>query len=83
MASMEFTGLRYPRGTSRIRLAAAVPDAYDRGMSDPGADGEVPEVRGPVLSLVLLLTGRTVVVPALTGAGALTIAEELGLAPRG
>ena len=42
--------------------------------------GEGPEIRGPVLSLLLLLTGRPAVVPQLSGAGATALAERLSTA---
>ena len=38
-----------------------------------------PEVRGPALTLLLLLTGRSVVVPRLEGRGATILAERLSL----
>ena len=41
--------------------------------------GEGPEIRGPVLALLLLLTGRSVVVPQLEGEGATVLAERLAL----
>jgi uncharacterized protein (TIGR03083 family) len=37
--------------------------------------GAGPELRGPVLALLLLLTGRRVVLPQLDGPGALTLRE--------
>lgn len=39
--------------------------------------GEGPETRGPVLALLLLLTGRPVVLPQLQGPGAVILAERL------
>jgi hypothetical protein len=39
--------------------------------------GEGPELRGPVLSLLLLLTGRQVVLPELEGPGAAVLTERL------
>ncbi|KRE99075.1 hypothetical protein ASG88_15175 [Nocardioides sp. Soil777] len=39
-----------------------------------------PEVRGPVLALLLLITGRPVVLPQLEGEGAGVLAERLRLA---
>ncbi len=39
--------------------------------------GEGPEIRGPVLALLLLLTGRPVVLPQLEGPGATALAERL------
>jgi uncharacterized protein (TIGR03083 family) len=39
--------------------------------------GEGSEIRGPVLSLLLLLTGRRVVLPQLEGPGAAVLAERL------
>lgn len=39
--------------------------------------GEGPELRGPVLSLLLLLTGRQVVLPELAGPGAAVLTERL------
>jgi uncharacterized protein (TIGR03083 family) len=41
--------------------------------------GEGPEIRGPVLTLLLLLTGRSVVIPQLDGEGATALAERLAL----
>ena len=41
--------------------------------------GEGPEIRGPVLALLLLLTGRPVVIPQLDGDGATTLATQLGV----
>lgn len=41
--------------------------------------GDGPEIRGPVLALLLLLTGRAVVVPQLEGEGSATLAERLAL----
>lgn len=42
--------------------------------------GEGPEVRGPVLALLLLLTGRPVVLPQLDGEGATALVERLAVA---
>ena len=42
--------------------------------------GEGPEIRGPVLALLLLLTGRPVVLPQLSGEGATALADQLALA---
>ena len=41
--------------------------------------GEGPEIRGPVLALLLLLTGRPVVIPELSGDGTTALAAHLGL----
>jgi uncharacterized protein (TIGR03083 family) len=41
--------------------------------------GQGPEIRGPVLALLLLLTGRSVVLPQLDGEGAIALAERLAL----
>ena len=42
--------------------------------------GEGPEVRGPVLALLMLLTGRPVVLPQLSGEGADALVERVALA---
>lgn len=42
--------------------------------------GEGPEIRGPVLALLLLLTGRPVVLPQLEGEGATALVERLRIA---
>jgi uncharacterized protein (TIGR03083 family) len=44
--------------------------------------GEGPEVRGPVLALLLLLTGRSVVLPQLEGEGVAALSERLAAARR-
>lgn len=42
--------------------------------------GDGPEIRGPVLALLLLLTGRPVVLPQLEGEGATALVERLRIA---
>ena len=44
--------------------------------------GEGSEVRGPVLALLLLLTGRSVVLPQLEGEGVAALSERLAAARR-
>jgi uncharacterized protein (TIGR03083 family) len=44
--------------------------------------GDGPEIRGPVLALLLLLTGRPAVIPQLDGEGATTLATRLGARDR-
>ena len=73
------------RGSRKAKVFASVP--YE-GLSLTATDtdwsvGWGPEVRGPVLSLLLLLTGRRVVLPQLTGEGATVLAERLALDPTG
>jgi uncharacterized protein (TIGR03083 family) len=41
--------------------------------------GGGPEIRGPVLALLLLLTGRPVVIPELSGDGRTALSADLGL----
>ena len=43
------------------------------------AVGDGPEIRGPVLALLLLLTGRPAVIPQLDGEGATTLATPLAV----
>jgi hypothetical protein len=43
-----------------------------------GRDG--PEIRGPILAILLLLTGRTAGYTELAGPGAAALAATLGLA---
>lgn len=70
------------RGSRKAKVFRAVP--YD-GLRLVGTDtdwtvGEGPEVRGTVLALLLLVTGRPVVLPQLEGGGAGVLAERLRLA---
>ena len=39
--------------------------------------GEGPEIRGPILSILMLLTGRLVCLPQLTGEGAIALKDQL------
>ena len=43
------------------------------------AVGDGPEIQGPVLALLLLLTGRPVMIPQLEGEGATTLVARLGI----
>lgn len=43
--------------------------------------GEGPEIRGPILAILLLLTGRTAGYADLAGPGAATLGAALGVAP--
>jgi hypothetical protein len=44
------------------------------------AVGDGPEIRGPILAILLLLTGRTAGYTELAGPGAAALAATLGLA---
>ncbi|WP_107773952.1 maleylpyruvate isomerase family mycothiol-dependent enzyme [Nocardioides sediminis] len=70
------------RGTRKAKVFTALPsDGLRLAATDTDwSVGEGPEVRGPVLALLLLLTGRTVVLPQLEGEGAAALGERLAAA---
>lgn len=70
------------RGRSQAKVFRALPWQGHRlvATDTDWSVGEGPEVRGTALMLLLLLTGRPVVLPQLAGEGAADIAERL--APR-
>lgn len=73
------------RGSRKAKVFRAVPhDGLRLAANDTDwTVGEGPEVRGPVLALLLLITGRPVVLPQLEGEGAAVLAERLRLARAG
>jgi uncharacterized protein (TIGR03083 family) len=70
------------RGSRKAKVFRALPHEGLR-LAATDADwtvGQGPEVRGPVLALLLLITGRPVVHSQLEGEGAAVLAERLRLA---
>lgn len=70
------------RGSWKAQVFQALPyDGHRLTATDTDwSVGEGPEVRGPVLALLLLLTGRPVVLPQLSGEGADALVERVALA---
>jgi hypothetical protein len=61
-------------GRIKLKVFRSLPDEGHRLVATDidWAVGDGPEIRGPVLALLLLLTGRPVVMPQLGGEGATT-----------
>jgi uncharacterized protein (TIGR03083 family) len=69
------------RGRIKSKVFCSLPyDGHRLSATDiDWSVGEGPEIRGPVLALLLLLTGRSVVIPQLQGEGAAVLAERLAV----
>ena len=67
------------RGRWKMRVFRSVP--YERfrltATDTHWSVGEGPEIRGPILSILMVLTGRLVCLPQLTGEGATALKEQL------
>ena len=68
------------RGRSKAKVFRTLPFARHRlvATDTDWSAGEGPEIHGPVLALVLLMTGRPVVLPSLEGEGVTTLAARSG-----
>lgn len=67
------------RGRWKMRVFRSVPyEGYRLTATDTEwSVGEGPEIRGPILSILMLLTGRLVCLPQLTGEGAIALKDQL------
>lgn len=67
------------RGRWKMRVFRSVPyDRYRLTATDTQwFVGKGPEIRGPILSILMVLTGRLVCLPQLTGVGAMALKEQL------
>lgn len=70
------------RDRKKSRVFRSVPyERYRLTATDAAwSVGAGPEIKGPVLAILMVLTGRLVCLPQLTGDGAAALAEQLGLA---
>jgi hypothetical protein len=70
-----------PRGRMLAGVFRSVPhDGYRLTATDASwSEGEGHEIRGPILAILLLLTGRSAGFSQLTGEGAALLAATLGL----
>ncbi|HEX3197119.1 MAG TPA: hypothetical protein VHR39_06130, partial [Propionibacteriaceae bacterium] len=66
-------------GRWKMRVFRSVPyDRYRLTATDTQwFVGKGPEIRGPILSILMVLTGRLVCLPQLTGVGAMALKEQL------
>jgi hypothetical protein len=67
------------RGRWKLRVFRSVPyEHYRLTATDmPWSVGEGLEIRGPILAILMVLTGRLVCLPQLTGEGAVALREQL------
>ncbi len=67
------------RGRWKMRVFRSVPyEGYRLTATDTEwSVGEGSEIRGPILSVLMLLTGRLVCLPQLTGEGAIALKDQL------
>jgi uncharacterized protein (TIGR03083 family) len=70
-----------PKGRMKARVFRTVPyDRHQLTATDASwSEGEGPEIRRPILAILLLLTGRPAGLSQLTGEGAAALAAKLGL----
>jgi uncharacterized protein (TIGR03083 family) len=70
------------RGRNKARVFRTLPcERYKFTATDTSwSAGDGPEIHGPVLAILLVLTGRPAGLPHLTGAGAAALAGQLDLA---
>jgi uncharacterized protein (TIGR03083 family) len=67
------------RGRWKMRVFRSVPyERYRLTATDTQwSVGEGPEIRGPILSILMVLTGRLVCLPQLSGEGAMALRQQL------